>query len=78
MEEIINELFGSYAALALSVMGVCAALAAFLPAPGAGASVFYRVLYRVLNVLAANVGRTRNAVDVAGHVAGDAAGDAKN
>ena len=30
MEEFINEVFGSYAGLVLSVMGVCAAVSALL------------------------------------------------
>ena len=65
METFINDLFGTYAGLVLSIMGVCAAVAALLPAPTEDSNVVYRVLYKVLNVLAANVGKAKNADDVA-------------
>ena len=65
MEELLNEIFGSFAGLALSLMGVCAAVAALLPAPTGTSGTAYRVLYRVLNLLAVNVGRARNADDAA-------------
>ena len=65
MEEFINEVFGSYAGLVLSVMGVCAAVSALLPAPSDASGTWYRTLYRVLNFLAVNVGRARNADDAA-------------
>lgn len=65
MEEIITEVFGSYAGLVLAVMGLCAAVAALLPAPGEQASTLYRVVYAVLNRLAMNVGKARNADDAA-------------
>ncbi len=61
MQETLVELFGDYAELALSLMGVCAALAAFLPAPDEGSSRLYRFFHKVLNVLAANVGKAKNA-----------------
>ncbi len=65
MEAVITDMFGTYAGLVLSVMGVCAAVSALLPAPSEGSSVFYRVLYKLFNVLAVNVGRAKNADDVA-------------
>lgn len=63
MEEFINEVFGSYAGLVLSVMGVCAAVSALLPAPSDASGTWYRALYGVLNFFAVNVGRARNADD---------------
>ena len=69
MEELINELFGSYAGLVLSVMGVCAAVAALLPAPSESSGVIYRTVYKVLNLLAVNVGKATNADDAAAKAA---------
>ena len=65
MDEMIMEVCGSYAGLVLSLMGVCAAVAALLPAPSEESGAVYRVLYRLLNLLAVNVGRARNADDAA-------------
>ena len=65
MEELITDLFGTYAGLVLSIMGVCAAVAALLPAPTEDSNVVYRALYKLLNVLAVNVGKAKNADDVA-------------
>ena len=64
MEQFITDLFGSYAGLVLSIMGVCAAVAALLPAPAEDSNVVYKGVYRVLNWLAMNVGRAKNADDV--------------
>lgn len=65
MEEIISEIFGSYAGLVLSLMGVCAAVAALLPAPSADSNVVYKAVYKVLNWLAMNIGKAKNADDAA-------------
>jgi hypothetical protein len=42
-------------------IAVCAALAAALPAPVAGATGMYPVLYAVVNFIACNFGKARNA-----------------
>ena len=65
MEEIITDMFGTYAGLVLSIMGVCAAVAALLPAPAEDSNVVYKGVYRVLNWLAMNVGKAKNADDAA-------------
>ena len=65
MQELIMDLFGSYAGLVLSIMGVCAAVAALLPAPAEDSGLIYRVVYKALNLLAVNVGRAQNADDAA-------------
>lgn len=65
MEELISELFGSYAGLVLAIIGVCAAVAALLPAPSTDSNVVYKAVYKVLNWLAMNVGKAKNADDAA-------------
>lgn len=65
MEEIISELFGSYAGLVLAIIGVCAAVSALLPAPTEDSNVVYRWVYKVLNWLAMNIGKAKNADDAA-------------
>ena len=65
MEEMITELFGSYAGLVLSIIGVCAAVSALLPAPTEDSNVVYRWVYKVLNWLGANFGKAKNADDAA-------------
>lgn len=65
MEEMITELFGSYAGLVLAIIGVCAAVSALLPAPTEDSNVVYRWVYKVLNWLAMNIGKAKNADDAA-------------
>lgn len=65
MEELISELFGSYAGLVLAIIGVCAAISALLPAPTEDSNVVYRWVYKVLNWLAMNIGKAKNADDAA-------------
>ena len=65
MEELISELFGSYAGLVLAIMGVCAAVSALLPAPAEDSNVVYRWVYKLLNWLAMNIGKAKNADDAA-------------
>ena len=61
METTIYGMFGQYAELALAIVGVCAAIAALLPAPKDGDGKWYQWLYKVMNLLAANVKHARNA-----------------
>lgn len=65
MEELISELFGSYAGLVLAIIGVCAAISALLPAPTEDSNVVYKSVYKVLNWLAMNIGKAKNADDAA-------------
>lgn len=65
MTDFINDVFGSYAGLVLSLMGVCAAVSALLPAPSESSGAWYRVIYRVLNFFAVNFGKAKNADDAA-------------
>ena len=53
--------FGEYGELLLAIVGVCAAIAALLPAPKAESGKFYRAVYTALNFLAVNFGHARNA-----------------
>ena len=61
MDATLISQFGDYAELAFAVIGVCAAVAALLPAPGADSGVIYRAVYGLLNFLAVNFGHARNA-----------------
>lgn len=65
MEQFINDMFGSYAGLVLSLMGVCAAVCALLPAPAEDSNTVYKVVYKVLNWIAMNIGKAENADDAA-------------
>jgi hypothetical protein len=49
-----------YAVYVAAICGVCAAVATVLPPPSA-ASGAYSLVYKVVNVLAANVGHAKNA-----------------
>ncbi len=65
MEQFINDMFGSYAGLVLSLMGVCAAVCALLPAPAEDSNAVYRVVYKILNWIGCNVKKAANADDTA-------------
>ena len=65
MEQFINDIFGSYAGLVLSLMGVCAAVCALLPAPAEDSNAVYRVVYKILNWIGCNVKKAANADDTA-------------
>lgn len=64
MEQAILELFGDYGQMVLAIIGCFAALAALLPAPAEDGNAIYRAFYKVVNWLAMNVGRAKNADDV--------------
>ena len=63
MEQFISDMFGSYAGLVLSLMGVCAAVCALLPAPAEDSNAVYRVVYKILNWIGCNKGKAKNADD---------------
>ena len=63
MEQFVNDVFGSYAGLILTLMGVCAAVCALLPAPTETSNTFYKAIYKVLNWIAMNIGKATNADD---------------
>ena len=65
MEQFINDMCGSYAGLVLSLMGVCAAVCALLPAPAEDSNAVYRVVYKILNWIGCNVKKAANADDTA-------------
>ena len=65
MEQFINDMCGSYAGLVLSRMGVCAAVCALRPAPAEDSNTVYKVVYKVLNWIAMNIGKAENADDTA-------------
>lgn len=60
---LLDWLFG--AKVGLAIVGVCAVLAQALPAPGDDAPVWWRLVYRVVNIVGANNFRAANADDVA-------------
>lgn len=62
MDTFIGQ-FGQYSELVLALIGVCAAVAALIPAPGEKSGAAYRIFYRILNTIAVNVRHARNAGD---------------
>ena len=60
LPDLIERWTGSYADLAFSLIGVAAPLAALLPPPKEGQRL-YAVVHAVLNFLALNILRARNA-----------------
>ena len=71
MEELITQFLdlvstlGDHWAVAVAfVTALCAAVAIVLPAPTPEASALWRFVYKLINILGANVGRARNYDDV--------------
>ena len=60
LPDLIEKWTGSYADLVFSLIGVAAALAALLPPPKEGQKL-YAVVHALLNFLALNILRARNA-----------------
>ena len=65
MEQLVNDIFGSWAGVVLSAMGLCAAVCALLPAPAEDSNAVYRVVYKILNWIGCNVKKAANANDTA-------------
>lgn len=65
MEQFVNDIFGSWAGVVLSAMGLCAAVCALLPAPAEDSNAVYRVVYKILNWIGCNVKKAANADDTA-------------
>lgn len=65
MEQFVNDIFGSWAGVVLAAMGLCAAVCVLLPAPTESSGSVYRVVYKILNWIAMNIGKAENADDAA-------------
>ena len=65
MEQLVNDIFGSWAGVVLSAMGLCAAVCALLPAPAEDSNAVYRVVYKILTWSGCNVKKAANADDTA-------------
>ena len=65
LAEFLNGQEGTFALAVAAIGGVCALICAFLPAPTNESSALYRVAYKLLNWCAMNIGKAKNADDVA-------------
>lgn len=82
MEEVLNQLItflmelgGGWAVGVAFVCALCAAVAIVLPAPKPESHVLWRFVYRLVNVLGANVGKARNFDDVLMRIEKEAAAE---
>lgn len=82
MEEVLNQLItflvelgGGWAVGVAFVCALCSAVAIVLPAPGEGSSKLWCFVYRLINVLGANVGKARNFDDVLKRIEKEAAAE---
>lgn len=62
--ELLNSQEGTVALGIAALGGVCSFVAAFLAAPTENSSKVYKAVYALVNWLALNVGRAKNADDV--------------
>lgn len=63
--EILNSQEGTVALGIAAIGGICAFICAFLDAPTADSSKLYKVVYALLNWAGMNLGKAKNADDVA-------------
>ena len=63
--EFLNSQEGTVALGIAALGGICAFVCAFLDAPTAESSKLYKVVYSLLNWCAMNIGKAKNADDVA-------------
>lgn len=63
MEQVVTDMFGSYAEPILALMGLIAALCVLLPAPDEESGAVYRAFYKIANWIGCNVGKAKNADD---------------
>ena len=61
---LLEYLPASLAGWATAIIAACAVIASAWPRPSADAHVLWRLLYTLVNALAANFGRAKNASDV--------------
>ena len=66
IEQLMVSLFGEQWGIVLCAVlcSACAVIAMFTPAPTADSSAFYRAFYAIVNRLAMNVGKAKNADEV--------------
>lgn len=66
LSQLLNTVFGDYwgaviISLACTVSAICAA---FMNAPSETSGAFYKLIYKLVNALAVNVGKAKNADEV--------------
>lgn len=68
LTELLNNQEGAIALGVAALGGVCAFVCAFLPAPSEDSSRLYKVVYALLNWAGCNLGKAKNADDVAAKI----------
>lgn len=64
LADLLNSQTGTLALIVTALGGLCALVAAFLPAPDEKSGRAYRAVYTVVNWIGCNVGKAANADDV--------------